>query len=88
MYFICHIEQMGKAAEQLMKRKKIHENLQQIDLQSEGKIKEIEEEFNKKMSNYETNQAKQRDIKLKEHKLLEENWKKRWEAIIAKKRKQ
>lgn len=71
-----------------MKRKKIHENLQQIDLQSEGKIKEIEEEFNKKMSNYEKNQAKQRDIKLKEHKLLEENWKKRWESIIAKKRKQ
>ncbi len=71
-----------------MKRKKIHENLQQIDLQSEGKIKEIEEEFNKKMSNYEKNQAKQRDIKLKEHKLLEENWKKRWETIIAKKRKQ
>jgi|688.fasta_scaffold942345_1 hypothetical protein len=40
------------------------------------------------MSNYEKNQAKQRDIKLKEHKLLEENWKKRWESIIAKKRKQ
>ena len=34
------------------------------------KIKEIEEEFNKKMSTYEKNQAKQKEIKLKEHKLL------------------
>lgn len=77
---------MGKASGEISKRKKVHHNLSELERQKEVELQAIEDEISQRMANFERNRSKLLESKLKEHRISEENWKKRWETMIKKRR--
>lgn len=77
---------MGKASGEISRRRKVKENLSELQRHKEEELQAIEDEISQRMANFERNRSKQLETKLKEHKALEDNWKKRWETMIKKRR--
>lgn len=77
---------MGKASGEISRRRKVKENLSELQRHKQEELQAIEDEISQRMANFERNRSKQLQTKLKEHKALEDNWKKRWETMIKKRR--
>lgn len=61
---------MGKASGELSRRRKVQQNLSELQTHQRQELQAIEHEISQRMANFERNRGKQLESKLKEHRTL------------------
>ena len=83
-----NVKEIGKASEEVMRRRKVQENLTQLQQREKEFMEGTEEALRTRMRHYEENRGRNQEARLKEYRMIEENWKKRWTDIARKKRRE
>ena len=77
---------MGKLTTQLLHQQKIQHNLDGINKEQEEHAKKIDQNLQERIQRTLSNRQREREAKQKEHKMMEEGWKRRLEEAVRKKR--
>lgn len=61
---------MGKASGEISRRRKVQDNLSELQRHKEEELQAVEDEISQRMAAFERNRSKQLESKLKEHRAL------------------